>query len=135
MLLEEIRHHGVVLVVIGRVLVAGGNAVAADDRAIHGLRRVQDGGKRTLCIHAVHIGVMQKALALKHVDISHARQLRELFNAFLDAVGLEGLDLVRRYAAAKLAHERSGAKARNAHGMLVLMLMHALHGFAHHHKV
>ena len=75
-----------------------------------GLRMVVRG---TLGIHTVNIGVVQQALGLQHVDVSHARQLGELLDAFLDAVGLELLDLVGGHIAAQLADEGRSAETRD----------------------
>ena len=134
---EQVGHHGVVLMVIGGILVAGGHAVAADDGAIHGLGGVDDGGQAALGIHAVDIGVVEQALALEHVDIGHAGQIGILLNALLDAQGLELRHLVGGHAAANLTDIGGGAETRDAHGVLVLVLvvLVALGGLGNHHEV
>ena len=66
---------------------------------------------------------MQQALGLQHVDVSHARQLGELLDAFLDAVGLELLDLVGGHIAAQLADEGRSAETRDTDGVLILVLV------------
>ena len=134
---EQVGHHGVVLVVIGGVLVAGGHAVAADDGAVHGLGGVDDGGQAALGIHAVDVGVVEQALALQHVDVGHPGKVGQLLDALLDAVGLKLRGLVGGDAAAQLADIGGGPETRDAHRVLILVLvvLIALGGLGDHDQV
>ena len=62
--LKQGLYYGVVQVVVGGVLVAGGHAVAAEDGAVHRLGGVDDGGQGALGIHTVDVGVVEQPLGL-----------------------------------------------------------------------
>ena len=135
MLLEQIGNDGVILMMIGGVLIAGGNAVTAYDSAVHRLSGVNDGGQGALGIYAVNIGVVQQALALQHMDIANAGQIGVLFKTFADTEGFKLLGLVGGHVAAELTDKGGGTQAGDTHGMLILVLMHTLNLGADHYEV
>ncbi|MPM34867.1 hypothetical protein SDC9_81457 [bioreactor metagenome] len=55
----------------GRVLVASGYAVTANDCAIKDFGRRNQCWQDTFGIHTVNIGIMEKTLCLQHVNINH----------------------------------------------------------------
>ena len=69
---------GVVQVVIGRGLRAGGHAVAADDRTVKELRGGDNGGYQLLGVPAVEVSIVQQALCHAVAHIHHLGQVRIL---------------------------------------------------------
>ena len=123
MLSEQLGHHGVVQMMVSGVLVAGRHAVTAQDSTVHGLGGVDDGGQSTLGVNTVDIGVVQQALGLQHVDISHAGQVGILLDTFLDAQSLELSGLIGGDVAADLTDKGGGTQAGQTNSTLVLMLV------------
>ena len=78
---------------------------------------------------------MEQALALEHMDIRYAGQVGPLLHAFLDAEGLVFLGGIGSHIAAQLTDIGGGAKARDTHGVLILMLMYARYRLAYQHQV
>ena len=135
MLLEQLSNDGVVQVMVGGVLVTCGNAVTGQDSTVHGLGGVDDGGQGALGVNTVNIGVVQQALSLQHVQIANARQAGQLLQAFLDTVGLVGLDLVGSDVAAQLTDEGSCAQASETNSALVVVLLGASDGLNDQNQV
>ena len=65
--LVEVVNYRVVEMMVGRVLVTGRDAVAADNGSVHHL----GGGWQDSLIHPIDICVVQETLTLQHVDIGH----------------------------------------------------------------
>ena len=64
---KQIFHNRVVLMNVGRILVAGRNAVSGQNRSVHALCRIENRREDLLGIYTVHIGVMQQSLTLQHL--------------------------------------------------------------------
>ena len=78
---------------------------------------------------------MQQTLALQHVDIANAGQIGVLFKTFADTEGFKLLGLVGGHVAAEFTDKGGGTQAGDTHGVLILMLMHALNLGADHYEV
>src|SRR5690554_102939 len=73
--LQQVVNDRVVQVVVGCVLVTGGNTVAADNGPVHHFRWLHEGGHHVFHVDAVVIGVVEQALALQHVDVGDLGQI------------------------------------------------------------
>ena len=124
MALQHIRDDGVVLVHVGAVLVAGGDAVARRDGAVHDLERRDERRQDLLDVHAVEVGVVQQALGLEHVDVTHLGQTGVGPHGLLDVGVVVDLYLVGLHVGAAPCQISGCLHAGDAAGLLVVVLVH-----------
>ncbi len=123
---KKVLDDRIVQVMVGRVLVAGRDAVTGNDGAVHELGGPDHGGQGPLGIDTVNVGIVQEALALQHHDIGHARQVLEgLIIAGGHGGGLIDDCFVGGQLTGQLADCDSGLQSSHAGSFFILVLLDA----------
>src|SRR5690606_20825551 len=109
--LQQVVNDRVVQVVVGCVLVTGGNTVAADNGPVHHFRWLHEGGHHVFHVDAVVIGVVEQALALQHVDVGDLGQIWIAPVVFVQGQKLVGGGLIWRQGARRFPEVVGGPQA------------------------
>ena len=127
---------GVVQVVIGRGLGAGGHAVAADDRTVKELRGRDNGGYQLLGVPAVEVSIVQQALCHAVAHIHHLGQIGILVDALGGGGPVIELGIIALRLHSHLAQPAGRLQPGHADDLLMLVLIHILPlGQVQHHVV
>ena len=125
----------VVQVNVGVVFIAGGHAVAGDNRAVHHFRGADDGGQASFGVHAVHPGVVHQSLGLKHVHIGDFGQAGVSGHGFGQGGELVAGNLVGLGAFALAGQVMGCFQAGNAAGFFRFMKFYVVARGEHDHQV